>query len=192
MPATGRQRRPDPATDAVRARVRAAVGPAVEAAGLYLEDVHVSRAGARSLVRVTLDLDEDALGSLSLDALADASRAVSDALDAADPFPGGYTLEVSTPGTSRPLTEPRHFKRARGRLVSVALRDGATLTGRLADVDDGTLVLTDVPAGQEDHVALDAVAHGAVEVELRRSGDDETHDDEMHDEMHDEETGEDA
>ncbi|GMA26467.1 hypothetical protein GCM10025864_42260 [Luteimicrobium album] len=79
--------------------VREVVAPVVEGAGLYLEDVVVSRAGSRSVVRVTLDLPEDVLGSLDLDAVADVSREVSDALDAAsDVLPGQYTLEVSTPG----------------------------------------------------------------------------------------------
>ena len=73
--------------------LREVVAPVVEGAGLYLEDVVVSRAGSRSVVRVTLDLPEDVLGSLDLDAVADVSREVSDALDAAsDVLPGQYTL----------------------------------------------------------------------------------------------------
>lgn len=147
--------------------VRRVVGPAVEEAGLYLEDVAVSRAGSRSLVRVTLDLPEDAVGSLDSDALGEASRAVSAALDADDVVPGAYTLEVSTPGTSRPLTEPRHFRRARTRLVRLALVDGGTVQGRLVDVvegDGGTeLVLDD-----GTRVALAQVRTGKVEVELKR------------------------
>ena len=92
------------------------------------------------------------------------------ALDAAsDVLPGQYTLEVSTPGTSRPLTEPRHFKRARGRRVSLALRDGRTYEGRLTDVEGDELVLTEVPAGQPERVDRSDVARGSIEVELSRS-----------------------
>lgn len=159
----------EPRTHAADA-VRTVVAPVVAGAGLYLEDVIVSRAGARSVVRVTLDLPEDVLGSLDLDAVADVSRAVSDALDASDVVPGQYTLEVSTPGTSRPLTQVRHFKRARGRRVSLALRDGRTYEGRLAAVEGDELVLTEVPAGQPDHVDRTDVAQGRIEVELTKGG----------------------
>jgi ribosome maturation factor RimP len=151
--------------------LREVVAPVVERAGLYLEDVVVARAGSRSVVRVTLDLPEDVLGSLDLDAVADVSRDVSEALDGTDVLPGQYTLEVSTPGTSRPLTEPRHFKRARGRRVTLALRDGRTVAGRLDAVDGGDLVLSEVAGGLE-RVAQADVARGAVDVELKRHDDD--------------------
>jgi len=152
--------------------VREVVGPVVAGAGLWLEDVQVSRAGARSVVRITLDLPEDAIGSLDSDTLAEASREVSAALDADDVVPGVYTLEVSTPGTSRPLTQPRHFRRARTRLVTLRLADGRALTGRLVDVvEDGdgqVLVLEDGA-----RVPLDQVRKAKVEVELKRLEDDD-------------------
>lgn len=153
--------------------VRKVVAPVVDAAGLVLEDVEVSRAGARSVVRIVLDLDEDAVGGLDLDTIAVVSRDISTALDAA-PLPGAYTLEVSSPGASRPLTEPRHFKRARGRLVTVTLRDGGTAAGRLTAVEDGELVL-EVPAQRrggvpsEVRVPLADAVRGQVEVELSRA-----------------------
>ena len=163
-------------------RVREAADTVVQAAGLVLEDVVVARAGKRSVVRLTIDLDEDAVGSLDLDTLADVSRDISTRLDEVDAVPGEYTLEISTPGTSRPLTEPRHFKRARTRLVRLALRDGTTAFGRLRAVEGQTLELTPVDpatgrdvAGEPTHVALADVARGAVEVELSRvTNDDDT------------------
>jgi len=147
--------------------VRRVVAPAVEAADLYLEDVVVTQAGAKSVVRVTVDLPEDALGSLDSDTLGDVARAISAALDADDVVPGAYTLETSTPGTSRPLTELRHFKRARGRLVTLRLRDGGTAEGRLTAVEpaDGGpwLVLDD-----DTRLAVADVRKGKIEVELKR------------------------
>lgn len=147
--------------------VRRVVGPVVEAAGLHLEDVTASQAGNRSVVRITVDLHEDALGSLDSDTLGEVSRGISAALDGDDVVGGAYTLEISTPGTSRPLTELRHFKRARTRLVTLRLTDGRTVEGRLLEVEgageDAELVLDDgtrVPVG--------SVAKGRVEVELRR------------------------
>lgn len=156
--------------DRAAGRVRDVVEPVVDAAGLHLEDVQVSRAGRRSVVRVVVDLPEDELGSLGSDRLADVSRAVSAALDAADPVAGQYVLEVSTPGTDRPLTEPRHFRRARGRLVRLVLVDGGERTGRLREAEPDRLVL----ATDGGDVVVDPadVARGEVQVELRRADED--------------------
>ncbi len=164
-------------------RVREVVEPAVVSAGLVLEDVAVVRAGARSVVRVVVDLGEDDEGELDLDRVADATRAVSDALDAQDVVAGEYTLEVSSPGVSRPLTQRRHFVRAVGRTVTLRLRDGGTLGGRLTGVepdgDGGTLVVVPVTPGLKGrrpklgdpvHVALADVRDGAVEVDLSGLG----------------------
>src|SRR3954454_13188105 len=106
------------------------LGPVVAEAGYDLEDVTVTSAGRRSLVRVTVDAD----GGIDLDAVAVVSRIVSDALDADAENPkspralaGAYVLEVSSPGVDRPLTEPRHWRRAVGRLVT-AQKGGSTIT----------------------------------------------------------------
>ena len=163
-------------------RVREAAEAVVRAAGLVLEDVVVVRAGRRSVVRLVVDLDDDAVGSLDLDTLADVSRDVGTRLDEVDAVDGEYTLEVSTPGTARPLTELRHFKRARTRLVRLTMKDGTTTFGRLRAVEGETLELGAVDpatgrdtAGEPVHVALADVARGAVEVELSRvTNDDDT------------------
>jgi ribosome maturation factor RimP len=147
--------------------VREVVGPVVEAAGLHLEEVTVTRAGSKSVVRIIIDLPDDALGSLDSDALGDASRAMSAALDEDDVVAGAYTLEISTPGTSRPLTEPRHFKRARTRLVTLKMMDGSRVEGRLTDVltDGGGDVLV---LDGDSRIPLGDVRRGKVEVELKK------------------------
>ena len=124
-----------PAHPAHAERVRHVVEPAVEAVGLVLEDVTVRKAGSRSVVEVVLDVTEDDEGGLDLDRVAEATRAVSDALDAADVIVGEYTLDVMSPGVDRPLTERRHFTHAVGHLVAVTLSDGGSLAGRLTEVD---------------------------------------------------------
>ncbi|WP_456826584.1 ribosome maturation factor RimP [Cellulomonas sp. P5_E12] len=116
-------------------RVRHVVEPAVVAGGLVLEDVTVRKSGTRSVVEVVVDVTEDDEGELDLDRVAEATRAVSDALDAADVIVGEYTLDVMSPGVYRPLTERRHYTRAVGRMVTVTLSDGAKLAGRLTEVD---------------------------------------------------------
>ena len=147
--------------------VREVVGPVVEAAGLHLEETSVTRAGNKSVVRITIDLPDDAVGSLDSDSLGDVSRAISAALDTDDVVSGAYTLEISTPGTSRPLTELRHFKRARTRLVTLKMMDGDRVKGRLTDVltdGDGDVLVLD----GDRRIPLGDVRRGKVEVELKK------------------------
>ncbi len=144
------------------------LGPLVAAAGYDLEDVSVSPAGRRSVVRVTVDRD----GGIDLDAVAAVSRIVSDALDADAGtdrvLSGAYVLEVSSPGVDRPLTEPRHWRRAAGRLVRVRVVD-APLTGRVIDVDDECVTLD--LAGVHRRLAWAELGHGRVQVEFNRAED---------------------
>ena len=148
---------------AVRARVLATVEPVVAASGADLEELTVASAGRRRLVRLVVDRD----GGVPLDDVADLSRAVSEALDAADVMGGApYVLEVTSPGVDRPLTEPRHWRRNTGRLVRAVLRDGGEHIGRVLRVDDDGVVL-DV-AGTERTLPFRAVARGEVQVEFHR------------------------
>jgi len=151
-----------------RERVRAAVEPVVTGAGYDLEDVTVTSAGRRSVVRVVVDRD----GGIDLDAVAEVSRLVSDALDAGDVAgPAPYTLEVTSPGVDRPLTEPRHWRRNAGRLVRASLTDGGSVKGRIVRADDDVVVI-DVDGAQRE-LHYDALQTGKVEVEFSRAGGDE-------------------
>lgn len=160
-----------PASSGPAQRVREVVEPVVQAAGLVLEDVVIHPAGRRTVVRVVLDLD-DAVGSLDLDTLGEVSRDISGAMDHADPVRGEYVLEVSTPGTDRPLTELRHFRRARTRLVRLTTRDGSVVAGRLVDADPTGYTL-ETAAGGTVVVQPEDVVRGVVEVELKRIETDE-------------------
>lgn len=147
--------------------------PVVAATGYELEDVSVTSAGRRSLVRVTVDSADSGSadgaaggGGIDLDGVALVSRAVSDALDAgADRFAGPYVLEVSSPGVDRPLTEPRHWRRATGRLVQVPVGERA-ITGRVREVT-GFGVSLDVD-GERREIAWSELGRGQVQVEFTR------------------------
>ena len=92
-------------------RIRASVEPVVEAAGLFLEQCEFTGQGGNRMLRVLVDLP-DGTDSLSLDRVAEVARQVSDALDRDDPVPGPpYELEVSSPGATRDLETPRHWRR---------------------------------------------------------------------------------
>ncbi|WP_089157038.1 ribosome maturation factor RimP [Micromonospora sp. NBS 11-29] len=153
-----------------RARLREVIEPVITAAGYDLEDLSVSRAGRRHVVRVIVDAD----GGITLDAVADVSRAVSTALDAAeeaegDIVAGEYQLEVSSPGVDRPLTLPRHWRRNVGRLVKVTVRGDAgdrQLTGRITAADDERVEL-ETDAGATAH-PYPQLGPGRIQVEFTR------------------------
>ena len=118
----------------------------VGAVGLDLEDVAVRRAGKRTSVVVVVDRD----GGVDLDAVAEATRAVSTELDELDLFGDSpYLLEVTSPGIDRPLTLPKHWRRAVTRKVAVSMTDGSEIVGRIVAADETTATVND---GKLDHV----------------------------------------
>jgi ribosome maturation factor RimP len=166
---------------AAKARVRAVIEPVVEAAGYDLEEVGLSRAGRRHVVRVLVDAD----GGINLDGVAVVSREISAALDAAEEngdevLPGEYQLEVGSPGVDRPLTLPRHWRRNITRLVAV---NG--LTGRVVDVDEDGIVL-DVD-GTPRALRFGELGPGKVQVEFKRMAEADFDDDDDDDEEDDDE-----
>ena len=111
------------------------LAPVVAASGLELDSVTRTRSDAMPLLRVVVEAPIGADG-IDSDTLADVSRAVSKALDAADPIDGEYLLEVSTPGAERELTKVGHWMRQIGRLVRIKLRAGCYVSGRVIDAGE--------------------------------------------------------
>jgi ribosome maturation factor RimP len=161
---------------ALRDRLTEVIAPVADQAGFDLERVSVSRVGRRHSVQVIIDRD----GGVGLDAIAEVSHAVSQALDAAETagaaaVPGEYVLEVSSPGVDRPLTEPRHWRRNIGRLVRVAA-GGQTVTGRIAAATADGVVLE--VEGVTRELPYDQLGPGRIQVELRSPDEDPGADDE--------------
>lgn len=137
----------------------------VEALGLDLEAVDLSKAGKRSVLRIAVDKD----GGVDMDDIAEATKAVSAVLDDSDLMgQNAFTLEVTSPGVDRPLTLPRHWRRNVTRLVKVDRRDGDPLLGRILAADDAGATL-DVE-GAEQTVAYDEVAKAKIQIEFKREG----------------------
>lgn len=144
-----------------RETVTALLEPVVRSAGYDLEEVSLAPAGRRRLLRVVVDRD----GGLDLDGVAEVSRAVAAALDETDALgPAPYLLEVSSPGVDRPLREPRHWRRAVGRLVRVPLAGSGTVTGRVREVTAETVLLE--LAGETRSCPYADLGPGAVQVEF--------------------------
>ena len=153
--------------EATTARLQELLSPLLIEAGSELEDLTVTQAGRRSVVRVLVDRD----GGIDMDGVAAASRLVSEALDALDEsdpalFGTAYVLEVSSPGVDRPLTEPRHWRRNTTRLVTVTLVAGGTVTGRVTSADDSAVTL-DVD-GTDQVLPYAEIVRGNVQVEFNR------------------------
>lgn len=163
-------------------RLSELIEPTVSAHRLYLEEVRIKPAGGTSAVEVIVDLPEDETGSVTLEAISGLSSDISKALDQ-DPQASArsYTLEVSSPGALRPLTEPRHWRRATGRMVTVTFKDQEPVTGRLLDVDgQGVTVRPQKAAkkgmkpkkGEPAHLDFERITKGQVEIEFTHAGDD--------------------
>lgn len=153
-------------------RLRELLEPLAGEKGLDLEEIEVTPAGKRRVLRVVVDSDD----GVQLDTCAELSRTLSEVLDETDVMGGSpYVLEVTSPGADRPLTEQRHYRRAVGRLVRAHLAEragGGELTARLTGVDDEGVDL-EVPGvkGRRPtprRLAFADIAKARVEIEFNR------------------------
>ena len=117
------------------------LNPAVEAAGYRLVRLRVS-GGQRKTIQIMAERPD---GHMGVEDCAKLSRALDDVLEAADPVDGEYVLEVSSPGTERPLTKPQHFRRYLGRRARVRTRDAVdghrSFTGELVGASDDVVTI---------------------------------------------------
>jgi len=119
-------------------RLAEALEPLLATREVDLEDVVVSRAGKRTLVRIVIDKD----GGIDLDTVASLSELIGDAVeDSAILGDAPYLLEVTSPGVDRPLKLPRHWRRNAGRLVKVTTTSDETFVARILDADDDAAVV---------------------------------------------------
>jgi len=122
--------------------IRGLIEPALQVMGIDLVELQVHGRGNRTVVRVFVD----EIGGISVDRCTSASRAISDLLDQKDVIPGRYLLEVSSPGTDRPLTTVRDYARHIGR----------TLWLRLGPVEAPREMTGIIRSIEEEHLSLEA------------------------------------
>ena len=142
------------------------IEPVAAAYGMDVEGVRTAKAGAKSQVVVALDSDSRP----TLDELEEVSEELSALFDAREDagdlnFGAGYTLEVTTPGVDLPLTQPRHWRRNRGRLVTVG--EQTFRIGALSE-DETQVVLVSAGAKQPKAAprAVSELAGAVVEIEF--------------------------
>ena len=150
--------------------IRRALIDVLTTVGVDLEDLQITSAGRREVVRVVVDRD----GGIDLDLIADISRRIAEVLDVpplGDEFAGMYVLEVSSPGTDRPLTEEKHWRRAERRLVEATLADDSVVTGRIVRTDAGVVEIEQAD-GEVRAVPLSSLRRGLVQLEFSRAASD--------------------
>jgi ribosome maturation factor RimP len=145
-------------------RVRAVVEPVVVAGGYDLEDLSVTAAGRRRQVRIAIDSDH----GVDLDDAAALSGVIGSALDDSGAMgEDAYTLEVSSRGAERPLTLPRHWRRATGRRVACQLVDESEVIGRIVSSDEDGVVLQ--VHDDSVRISFDQIGRAVIQLEFSRS-----------------------
>ncbi len=134
-------------------------------AGYEIEDVVINASVRPPRITVVADGDD----GLDLDTIAALSRTASQALDTLDSgATAPYVLEVTSRGVDRPLTEEKHFRRARTRKVEAVLTDGSSVTGRIGHTGDGAvhLVVNDRGKLSVRPIQLSDITKAVVQVEF--------------------------
>jgi len=122
--------------------LRELLDPLVQKAGFILEEVKVTPLGRRRQISVIVDGEER---NPNLDEVASISRAISAQLDDYSGLGDSpFTLEVTSPGIDRPLTELRHWRKNLGRLVKILTKEDKEISGRITEVHTGKVRIDDV------------------------------------------------
>ncbi len=138
--------------------ISAAITPALEALGFYLEDVTIISAGRRSMLTVIVDGDTH----LSLDQVTSATKAIGEIVESVQSLgETPFTLEVTSPGLDRPLTKVRHWQKNINRLVKVVLQDGSEVKGRINEVNEANSVVGEIKVNYSD------IKRATLEVEFK-------------------------
>ena len=138
--------------------ISAVIAPIVAASGNYLEEVTITPDGKSRILTVIVDSDTH----LNLDQVTAVTREISDLLETL-PALGDqpFTLEVTSPGIDRPLTQLRHWKKNHGQLVNLVLHDDKEVKGRIGDLA-GDVIMID-----EKEISLDDIKSAMIEIEFK-------------------------
>ena len=141
--------------------ISAAITPALEALGFYLEDVTITSAGRRSMLTVIVDGDTH----LSLDQVTSATKAIGEIVESIQSLgETPFTLEVTSPGLDRPLTKPRHWRKNIDRLVKVVLLDGKEIKGRIKAASEDSATV------DQSEITFADIKRASLEVEFKQVG----------------------
>ena len=145
--------------------------PTAAERGIDVVDVEVVGATKAPCVRVRIDHADESLDTITLDEVTEETEWISETLDELDPIPSSFTLEVSSPGLSRPLRKPRDFERFAGQTVQVSLVPGEgrrRYTGTLLGIEDGSVSLE--VDGQRVSVSYDDIRKCTIKPDFSQPG----------------------
>lgn len=164
-----------------RSELQGIISAVVEGQGLWCEEVVIGGSPGDRVLSVVIDrIDEE--NGVSLDTIATITQEVSGALDAqGDSIPGlgaeSYTLEVSTPGTDRPLVRKHHWEKNLGRIVSVSIDDDEPTQAKIHSVDAHGVELVVITPGAKKgmpakyaapaHYGFEQLTNAVVQVQLK-------------------------
>jgi ribosome maturation factor RimP len=155
-------------TSELSADIHKIIGPTVEAEGLELVEVEVVGKGKSTVLRLYIDKE----GGVTVENCATVSRQVGMLLEVEDIIDGQYTLEVSSPGLTRPLKNPDHWKRAVGKLALVVLKSVSPGAGsqkfraKIESADEHGIILITIDDERKMELSYDQVAKARLEVDF--------------------------
>ena len=142
------------------------LSPVVEKSGFILEEVKVTPLGRRRQISIIVDGEER---NPNLDEVAGLSRAISTQLDEFSALGDSpFTLEVTSPGVDRPLTELRHWRKNIGRLVNIVTKEDKEISGRIQSVGSNGVTIDDT------EYELTAIKRAQIQIEFNRSNNDKS------------------
>ncbi len=100
-------------------RIIDALEPEAHAHGIDIVDVSIVGSKGAPIVDIRIDHADEATPTITLDEISAQSDWINTVIDALDPFPSSYTLEISSPGMERPLRTPHDFERFAGKQVAI-------------------------------------------------------------------------
>lgn len=140
--------------------------PVVEKSGFILEEVKVTPLGRRRQISIIVDGEDR---NPNLDEVAGLSRAISAQLDEFSALGDSpFTLEVTSPGVDRPLTELRHWRKNIGRLVKIITKEDKEISGRIQSVGSNGVTIDDT------EYELTAIKRAQIQIEFNRSNNDKS------------------
>lgn len=149
------------------ARIEGLLREPLAAAGFHLETVKAVAAGQRRTLTVVVDLDESSAEPMSMDKIAESTRIVGDTLETVEIFRDKpYQLEVTSPGATRRLECPRHFRRVLGRRLDVSTKK-ENFKLDLEEVGEEAISGTDPARKEKRTVGLDDIVKAQVELKFR-------------------------
>ncbi len=142
------------------------LSPVVEKSGFILEEVKVTPLGRRRQISIIVDGEDR---NPNLDEVAGLSRAISTQLDEFSALGDSpFTLEVTSPGVDRPLTELRHWRKNIGRLVNIVTKEDKEISGRIQSVGSNGVTIDEI------EYELTAIKRAQIQIEFNRSNNDKS------------------